>query len=205
VTQVHRASTTRTRPYRASTVPTIPHPASTTPSQPHRAYKIRCRLDHIVLPQRLPLDHDHMIRAMWTRLHHDADSTTPVSPRDIHVRHNSREVHLYCVAFAALALATDPASNSLLDRKPDTCGTRFFTADMIEMTIGQSIYQVAFPWPFDPRFGSHDRGRQDGCDPRVQHLCGSPRSSTLSIAGGSTTSSTSLRVFSTVGISSWQP
>ena len=36
--------------------------------------------------------------------------------------------------FAALALATDPATK--LDRKPDTHGTRLFTADMIKMILG---------------------------------------------------------------------
>jgi Ca2+-transporting ATPase len=44
--------------------------------------------------------------------------------------------------FAALALATDPASISLLDRKLDTHATRIFTADVIKMILGQSIYQV---------------------------------------------------------------
>ena len=43
---------------------------------------------------------------------------------------------------AALALATGPATKSLLDRKPDTHGTRIFNADMIKMILGQSIYQV---------------------------------------------------------------
>lgn len=37
---------------------------------------------------------------------------------------------------------TDPASISLLDSKPDTRGTKLFTADMIKMILGQSIYQV---------------------------------------------------------------
>ena len=44
--------------------------------------------------------------------------------------------------FAALALATDPASKSLLDRKPDTHRNRLFTTDMIKMILGQSTYQV---------------------------------------------------------------
>ena len=43
---------------------------------------------------------------------------------------------------AALALATDPATKPLLDRKLDTHGTQLFTADMIKMILGQSIYQV---------------------------------------------------------------
>lgn len=52
-------------------------------------------------------------------------------------------INIIMDTFAALALATDPASESLLDRKPDTRGTRLFTADMIKMIIGQSIYQIA--------------------------------------------------------------
>ena len=32
-------------------------------------------------------------------------------------------INIITDTFAALALATDPASISLLDRKPDTCGT----------------------------------------------------------------------------------
>ena len=51
-------------------------------------------------------------------------------------------INIIMDTFAALALATDPASESLLDRKPDTHGTRLFTADMIKMILGQSIYQV---------------------------------------------------------------
>jgi len=46
-------------------------------------------------------------------------------------------------SFAALALTTGPASKSLLDRNPDTHGKRLFTADMVKMILGQSIYQVA--------------------------------------------------------------
>jgi len=45
-------------------------------------------------------------------------------------------------AFAAFALTTDPASKSLLDRKPDTRGMRLFTADTIKMTLEQSIYKI---------------------------------------------------------------
>ena len=52
-------------------------------------------------------------------------------------------INIIMDTFAALALATDPASISLLDRKPDTRGTRLFTADMIKMILGQSMYQVA--------------------------------------------------------------
>jgi len=51
-------------------------------------------------------------------------------------------INIIMDTFAALALATDPASISLLDRKPDTRGTRLFTVDMIKMILGQSIYQI---------------------------------------------------------------
>jgi Ca2+-transporting ATPase len=50
--------------------------------------------------------------------------------------------------FAALTLATDPASKSLLDRKPDTRGAKPFTADMIKMILGQSIYQIIIIFVF---------------------------------------------------------
>ena len=38
--------------------------------------------------------------------------------------------------FAALALATDPVSISLLDRKPDTRETGLFTAGMVRVVLG---------------------------------------------------------------------
>jgi len=51
-------------------------------------------------------------------------------------------INIIMDTFAALALATDPTTKSLLDRKPDTHGTRLFSADMIKMILGQSTYQV---------------------------------------------------------------
>jgi len=45
--------------------------------------------------------------------------------------------------FAALALATDPASESLLDRKPDDKAAPLFSTDMYKMILFQSTYQVA--------------------------------------------------------------
>ncbi|KXN93300.1 Calcium-transporting ATPase 2 [Leucoagaricus sp. SymC.cos] len=45
-------------------------------------------------------------------------------------------------AFAALALATDPATEKLLDRKPDKKTTSLFTTDMFKMILFQSIYQI---------------------------------------------------------------
>lgn len=43
---------------------------------------------------------------------------------------------------AALALATDPATPALLDRKPDRRTAPLISTDMWKMIIGQSIYQM---------------------------------------------------------------
>ena len=43
--------------------------------------------------------------------------------------------------FAALALATDPASPALLERKPDKKTAPLFNVDMYKQIFGQSIYQ----------------------------------------------------------------
>ena len=45
--------------------------------------------------------------------------------------------------FAALALATDPASPALLDRKPDKRTDPLFTVNMIKQILGQAVYQIA--------------------------------------------------------------
>ncbi|KAK0522645.1 plasma membrane calcium [Tilletia horrida] len=44
--------------------------------------------------------------------------------------------------FAALALATDPATPKLLKRKPDRRNAPLISTDMWKMIIGQSIYQI---------------------------------------------------------------
>ena len=44
--------------------------------------------------------------------------------------------------FAALALATDPASYASLDRKPDKKTAPLFTVDMYKQIFGQSAYQT---------------------------------------------------------------
>jgi len=51
-------------------------------------------------------------------------------------------INIIIDTFAPLALATDPTSRPLLDRRPDTHGTRLLTADMVKMILGQSTYQV---------------------------------------------------------------
>ena len=49
-------------------------------------------------------------------------------------------INLIMDTFAALALATDQASEVLLDRKPDKKTDPLFTVDMIKQIIGQSTY-----------------------------------------------------------------
>ena len=51
-------------------------------------------------------------------------------------------VNLIMDTFAALALATDPPTRSLLNRKPDPKSAPLITITMWKMIIGQSIYQL---------------------------------------------------------------
>lgn len=44
--------------------------------------------------------------------------------------------------FAALALATDPPSESILKRRPEPKSAPLITVNMWKMIIGQSIYQL---------------------------------------------------------------
>lgn len=50
-------------------------------------------------------------------------------------------VNLIMDTFAALALATEPPHDSLLDRKPNKTSDSLITPDMMKNIIGQSIYQ----------------------------------------------------------------
>lgn len=52
-------------------------------------------------------------------------------------------VNLIMDTFAALALATDPPSRSVLDRHPDRKSAPLVTLRMGKMIIGQSIAQLA--------------------------------------------------------------
>ena len=52
-------------------------------------------------------------------------------------------VNLIMDTFAALALATDPATPMLLNRKPDKPNSPLITVDMIKMIIVQALYQIA--------------------------------------------------------------
>jgi len=51
-------------------------------------------------------------------------------------------INIIMDTFAALALATDPASEALLDRKPDR-GTTLFSINMYKQIFFQSAYQIA--------------------------------------------------------------
>lgn len=52
-------------------------------------------------------------------------------------------VNLFQDTLAALALATDPPSRKVLDRKPEPRSSPLITIPMWKMIIGQSIYQLA--------------------------------------------------------------
>jgi len=51
-------------------------------------------------------------------------------------------INLIMDTFAALALATDQATEALLDRKPDKKSDPLFTVNMIKQIIGQSTYLI---------------------------------------------------------------
>lgn len=51
-------------------------------------------------------------------------------------------INIIMDTFAALALATDPASEAQLDRKPDKKTAPLFSTDMYKMILFQSTYQV---------------------------------------------------------------
>ncbi|KAI9463227.1 calcium-translocating P-type ATPase [Lactarius psammicola] len=51
-------------------------------------------------------------------------------------------INIIMDTFAALALATDPASPVLLNRKPDKKTDPLFTVNMIKQILGQALYQI---------------------------------------------------------------
>lgn len=51
-------------------------------------------------------------------------------------------VNLIMDTFAALALATDPPTRSILDRKPDPKSAPLITITMWKMILGQAVYQL---------------------------------------------------------------
>ena len=52
-------------------------------------------------------------------------------------------INIIMDTFAALALATDPASEKLLDRMPEKKNAPLFSVDMYKMILLQSVYQIA--------------------------------------------------------------
>lgn len=52
-------------------------------------------------------------------------------------------INLFQDTMAALALATDPPTPSILDRKPDPRSAPLITITMWKMIFGQSVYQLA--------------------------------------------------------------
>jgi P-type Ca2+ transporter type 2C len=62
-------------------------------------------------------------------------------------------VNIIMDTFAALALATDPASEALLNRKPDRATAPLFTVDMYKQIFGQAAYQTAIALVF--HFAGH--------------------------------------------------
>jgi Ca2+-transporting ATPase len=54
-----------------------------------------------------------------------------------------RWVNLIMDTFAALALATDPPTRSVLRRQPDRKSAPLITANMWKMIVGHAIYQLA--------------------------------------------------------------
>ena len=57
-------------------------------------------------------------------------------------------INIIMDTFAALALATDPASEVLLDRKPDKKHAPLFSVEMYKMILMQSIYQIVITLVF---------------------------------------------------------
>lgn len=57
-------------------------------------------------------------------------------------------INIIMDTFAALALATDPASEKLLERKPDKKTAPLFSVEMYKMIMMQSIYQIIIIFVF---------------------------------------------------------
>jgi len=51
-------------------------------------------------------------------------------------------VNLIMDTLAALALATDPPQDSVLDRKPEPKGSSIISPTMWKMILGQAVYQL---------------------------------------------------------------
>lgn len=71
-------------------------------------------------------------------------------------------VNLIMDTFAALALATDPPTRSILDRKPDRKSAPLITLRMSKMIIGQAICQLAITFVLN--FGGNKLLGYDGSE-----------------------------------------
>ena len=74
-------------------------------------------------------------------------------------------VNLIMDTLAALALATDPPTESILNRKPDRKSAPLITVTMWKMIIGQALYQLAVTFILyygGRRILSYDSEREKG-------------------------------------------
>ena len=71
-------------------------------------------------------------------------------------------INIIMDTFAALALATDPAKPSMLNRQPDRTGAPLFNVNMYKMIFGQALYQIivilVFHFAGNSIFGYHGLG-----------------------------------------------
>ncbi|KAK3367753.1 hypothetical protein B0H63DRAFT_489730 [Podospora didyma] len=77
-------------------------------------------------------------------------------------------VNLIMDTFAALALATDPPTPSILDRKPDRKSAPLITVRMYKMIIGQAICQLAITLVLN--FGGHQLLGYSHDEEETKHL-----------------------------------
>jgi P-type Ca2+ transporter type 2C len=77
-------------------------------------------------------------------------------------------VNLIMDTFAALALATDPPTRSVLDRKPDRKSAPLITVRMAKMILGQAVAQLAIT--FVLHFGGRSLLGYDGSEEDVRSL-----------------------------------
>ena len=90
-------------------------------------------------------------------------------------------VNLIMDTFAALALATEPPNDSLLDRKPVKHDDSLLTPDMFKTIIGQCIYQMIWlipiyfytqdAWNYLAEDNVHYYGKNDSCNKYENTKC----------------------------------
>ena len=103
-------------------------------------------------------------------------------------------VNLIMDTFAALALATEPPNDSLLDRQPVKHDDSLLTADMMKTITGQSIYQLS--WLFFILYGMSYFS--DGLFKTVYMICEAPEDNTEPAAN----EANSTQIDATVALSS---